>query len=76
MGNCGYGQHDSGRPGNRGGSPLNQYSRPFVTAGVLRNKFTINWNKDRGKNADGSERINDRHFTIAEKQAARKVTQI
>jgi len=45
--------------------------RPFVTAGVLRSKFTINWNKDRGTNLDGSERINDRHFTRAEKQAAR-----
>lgn len=45
--------------------------RPFVTAGVLRSKFTINWNKDRGTNPDGSERLNDLHFTIAEKQAAR-----
>jgi hypothetical protein len=45
--------------------------RPFVTAGVLRSKFTINWNKDRGKNPDGSERINDLHFTIAEKLAAK-----
>lgn len=46
--------------------------RPFVTAGVLRSKFTINWNKDRGTNPDGSERINDRHLTRAEKEAARK----
>ena len=46
--------------------------RPFVTAGVLRRKFTIHWKKDRGKNPDGSERINDLHFTIAEKLAARK----
>lgn len=46
--------------------------RPFVTAGVLRSKFTINWNKDRGKNPDGSERLNDLHFTIAEKRAARE----
>ena len=45
--------------------------RPFVTAGVLRSKFTINWNKDRGKNPDGSERLNDLHFTRAEKLAAR-----
>ncbi len=44
--------------------------RPFVEAGVLRSKFVINWNKDRGKNLDGSERINDRHLTIAEKLAA------
>jgi hypothetical protein len=46
--------------------------RPFVAAGVLRGKFTINWNKDRGKNPDGSERINDLHFTIAEKRKARE----
>lgn len=45
--------------------------RPFVEAGVLRKRFTINWNKDRGKNADGSERVNDRHLTRAEKRAAR-----
>ena len=46
--------------------------RPFVTAGVLRRKFTIHWKKDRGKNPDGSERINNLHFTIAEKLAARE----
>lgn len=46
--------------------------RPFVTAGVLRSRFTINWNKDRGKNPDGSERLNDLHFTVAEKQEARR----
>ena len=45
--------------------------RPFVTAGVLRNKFTVHWNKDRGKNPDGSERLNDLHFTNEEKLAAR-----
>ena len=44
--------------------------RPFVTAGVLRSKFTVNWNKDRGTNPDGSERINDKHFSRAEKEAA------
>jgi hypothetical protein len=44
--------------------------RPFVTAGVLRNKFTVHWNKDRGKNPDGSERLNDLHFTNEEKLAA------
>ena len=33
--------------------------RPFVEAGVLRSRFTINWNKDRGINPDGSERLND-----------------
>jgi hypothetical protein len=50
--------------------------RPFVTAGILRNKFTINWNKDRGNdptpNATGTtERHNDRHLTLAEKRQAR-----
>jgi hypothetical protein len=47
--------------------------RPFVTAGVLRNRFTINWNKDRGTNPDGSERLNDLHYTLAEKRVAREV---
>lgn len=45
--------------------------RPFVTAGVLRAKVNVKWDKDRGKNPDGSERINDRHPTLAEKRAAR-----
>ena len=45
--------------------------RPFVEAGVLRNKFTVNWNKDRGTNPDGTERLNDLHLTLAEKRAAR-----
>lgn len=45
--------------------------RPFVTAGVLRSRFTVNWNKDRGTNPDGSERLNDLHYTRAEKLAAR-----
>jgi hypothetical protein len=44
--------------------------RPFVAAGILRSKFTINWNKDRGKNPDGSERLNNLHFTLAEKRSA------
>jgi len=38
------------------------------------NKFTINWNKDRGTNPDGSERLNDLHFTLAEKREARPIT--
>ena len=46
--------------------------RPFVKTGALRAKFTINWNKDRGKDPDGSERLNDLHCTRAEKQAARE----
>jgi Eco57I restriction-modification methylase len=48
--------------------------RPFVTAGVLRSRFTINWNKDRGTNPDGSERLNDLHYTLAEKREARPIT--
>ena len=46
--------------------------RPFVTAGVLRNKVKITWNKDRGSNPDGSERINDTHIGLADKRAARE----
>lgn len=46
--------------------------RPFVNAGVLRSKFSINWNKDRGTNPDGTERLNDLHYTRAEKEAARR----
>ena len=50
--------------------------RPFVKAGVLR-PFSpwpfqdTTWKKDRGKNPDGSERLNDLHFTLAEKRGAR-----
>jgi hypothetical protein len=46
--------------------------RPFVVAGVLRSRFTINWNKDRGTNPDGSERLNDLHLTRTEKELARQ----
>lgn len=45
--------------------------RPFVEAGVLRSKFNVKWGKDRGKNPDGSERLNDLHFTTTEKRSAR-----
>lgn len=45
--------------------------RPFVKAGVLRSRVNVKWEKDRGKNPDGSERHNDKHLTVAEKQAAR-----
>jgi len=45
--------------------------RPFVEAGVLRSRFVINWNKDRGTNLDGSERINDCHLTIAVRRSKR-----
>jgi N-6 DNA Methylase len=44
--------------------------RPFVEAGILRNRFTINWNKDRGTNPDGTERFNAVHTSLAEKYAA------
>ena len=46
--------------------------RPFVEAGVLRSRVNVRWNKDRGHNPDGSERINDLHLTLAEKRAARE----
>lgn len=48
--------------------------RPFMTAGVLRFNPNIKWNKDRGKNPDGSERLNDLHYTLAEKRQAREGT--
>ena len=46
--------------------------RPFVTAGVLRSKVKVNWNKDRGRDPDGSERINDLHVGLAARQAAQE----
>ena len=46
--------------------------RPFVTAGVLRSRVNVNWKKDRGRDPDGSERLNDIHLTLAEKSAARE----
>jgi hypothetical protein len=46
--------------------------RPFVEADVLRSPFNIHWRKDRGKNPDGSERENDRHLSLGEKEEARK----
>lgn len=45
--------------------------RPFMTAGVLRAKPNIKWEKDRGKNPDGTERFNDLHYTRAQKETAR-----
>ena len=47
--------------------------RPFVTAGVLRSRVNVNWKKDRGRNADGSERVNDVHLNLAQKRAAWEV---
>ena len=46
--------------------------RPFVEAGVLRSSFNVKWDKDRGKNPDGSERHNDLHYTRTIKETARK----
>lgn len=46
--------------------------RPFVTAGVLRSKVSVHWKKDRGTNADGSERLNDLHPTLEARRAARR----
>ena len=48
--------------------------RPFVNAGVLRSRVNVNWKKDRGRNPNGSERLNDKHFTLTQKRAAREVT--
>ena len=49
--------------------------RPFVTAGVLRSKFTVHWKKDRGTNPDGTERHNDINLTLQEKAEARRLAQ-
>lgn len=46
--------------------------RPFVTAGVLRSRVSVSWKKDRGRDPDGSERVNDKNLTVAEKRAARE----
>ena len=50
--------------------------RPFVEAGVLRNKFNVKWGVDRGKNPEGSpwgeKRDNDKHLSLEEKRLARK----
>jgi hypothetical protein len=45
--------------------------RPFVEAGLLRSPFNVHWRKDRGRNPDGTERLNDIHLSLAEKRAAR-----
>lgn len=46
--------------------------RPFVEASVLRSPFNVHWRTDRGKNPDGSERLNDIHLTLNAKQEARE----
>jgi hypothetical protein len=37
----------------------------------MRARVSVRWDKDRGENPDGSERINDRHPTLAERRASR-----
>jgi hypothetical protein len=48
--------------------------RPFVEAGVLRNKFNVKWGVDRGKNPPnsfwGEVRDNDKHLGLEEKREA------
>jgi hypothetical protein len=39
--------------------------------GILRRLPNINWKKDRGRNADGSERLNDLHLSLQLKREAR-----
>jgi hypothetical protein len=46
--------------------------RAFREADILRWRPNINWNKDRGKDPNGGERINDVHLTIDQKREARK----
>ena len=46
--------------------------RPFVEAGVLRSRVSVNWNNDRGRDHDGTERVNDVHLALSEKRAARE----
>jgi hypothetical protein len=46
--------------------------RPFVTAGILRSRFTINWDKSGGTDPGGKPRLNDLHLTRSGKQAARQ----
>ncbi len=50
--------------------------RPFMEANILRKKPNIKWEKDRGKNPEGShwgeERNNDLHLTLLEKREARE----
>jgi len=49
--------------------------RPFIEAGLLRNKFNVKWGVDRGKNPPGSPwgeiRDNDKHLGLEEKRNAR-----
>ncbi|MBA2724359.1 MAG: hypothetical protein H0U53_00055, partial [Actinobacteria bacterium] len=49
--------------------------RPFAEAGILRNKFNVNWDKDRGKNPDGTDRKNNLHHTRAQITTAQQERQ-
>ena len=60
-----------------GGSPTSTTACDSTSARSWRpaccaSPFNIHWRKDRGKNPDGSERLNDIHLTLAEKLEARK----
>ena len=46
--------------------------RPFFTAGVLRSRVNVNWKKGPGRDPDGSQRVNDANFTLAQKRAAKE----
>lgn len=46
--------------------------RPFVEAEVLRAPFNVHWKTDRGRNRDGTERVNDTHLTLAARRDARE----
>jgi hypothetical protein len=48
---------------------IEPFSKP--TDSPLRANVDAKWGKDSGKNPDGSERLNDIHLTLEEKQAAR-----
>jgi hypothetical protein len=50
--------------------------RPFIQpwdkpTAILRAKVNVKWEKDHGKNPDGSDRINDIHLTLEAKRKAR-----
>ncbi len=50
--------------------------RPFIEAGVLRNKFNVKWGVDRGRNPPnsfwGEVRDNDKHLSLTGKRESRE----
>ena len=46
-------------------------SAPSLKPGYCAAKFNVHWKKDRGKNPDGTERHNNTHHTLVQKQQAR-----